>query len=75
MVIECLNCGFCCSEDDHHICFHDQQRIEKLTKESCTQYIEIQYDGTVPYTPEEHLFFLETLIQSKKMKNMQGMRF
>jgi hypothetical protein len=70
----CDKCGLNYIKDGQNYCYKTQNAINTQQTE-CNFFIDIRYDGDEPYSPEQHLYFLQADIESKKMKNMQGMRF
>ena len=72
----CDGCGFYFIDGDIEKCHISKESIDSAVGYGkCKTFIARQYDGSEPFTPEEHEWLLRDGLEKKKMKNTQGLRF
>ncbi len=71
----CKDCGLLVKNETGSYCFKTDEQISNPESRTCSQFIPLQYDGDLPYTPEEHIYLHENIQKKKTMTNRQGLRF
>jgi len=71
----CNECGFFYTDKDEEKCHITKETITATSCDGCKTYIVRQYDGSEPFSPQEHEWLLQNSIKGRKMTNMQGLRF
>jgi len=72
---QCEECGFYYTDVGSEKCHISKEAIEQVKTSECKRFITRRFDGNEPFTPEEHEWLYQQEINSKKMTNMQGLRF
>ncbi len=73
--INCKECGLFYQENNMGFCYATKKQLEQLELERCSDFITIQFDGDLPFSPEQHMFLFNDVRDKQKMKTMQGLRF
>ncbi len=74
--IKCNECGFYVKNAGGNAsCFYTGAQLKEEKRDSCLNFYPIQYDGKLPYSPEEHMYLYKSLKNSMQMTNRQGLRF
>jgi len=61
----CQECGIY----EKGLCYYLKTKVFDLNRAAtCTYFIAIRFDGNEPFSPEEHLFFKEQELKSRKLK-------
>jgi len=72
--IKCEDCGFLDVTETEERCYLSKESVDPTTPRQCQTFFARQYDGAEPYTPTQHEWLFNDIVQKKQMKNnIQGL--
>ena len=70
----CKDCGFYYTDKGIDKCHKLNKAVAPTECGECKAFVPRQYDGSEPFSPEEHEWLYRDVLNRKKMTNMQGLR-
>jgi hypothetical protein len=71
----CRECGFSFAKNDVLKCFKYENDVDSAYGAECSSFFERQYDGSEPFSPEDHAWLFEEERQRKSFKpGIRGLR-